>query len=285
MLGSEGGYALELEFLSRCADRISYGEYARVEDADYISCIGFVDYLPLLSHDLLGLREAHLLVALNVQHVHFLIELARAHTHEGYPVAVSLVHIGLYLENECRKAGVEGVYHSGGGKPCKRRRRHLQEVLKEGLNAEIRQSRTEEHGGKSSLVDSLEVEFLGSAVQQLNILAESVVQILSDKLTQRRVGYIRNSGGDLVLAENSPVVEGEGDELSVAAVINAFEILSAANRPVHGIGGYAQLVFDLVQQIEGVSALSVHLVDECENGDMPHRADLEELSRLVLDAL
>ena len=70
-----------------------------------------------------------------------------------------------------------------------------------------------------------------------------------------------------------------------AAVIDALELLAAADGPVHGIGLDAKLVFQLVEQVERVLGLAVHLVDKREDRDMAHGADLEQLARLRLDAL
>ena len=70
-----------------------------------------------------------------------------------------------------------------------------------------------------------------------------------------------------------------------AAVIDALELLAAADGPVHGVGLDAELVFQLVEQVERVLGLAVHLVDKREDRDMAHGADLEQLARLRLDAL
>ena len=69
------------------------------------------------------------------------------------------------------------------------------------------------------------------------------------------------------------------------AVVHALEVHAAADRPVHRVRADAELLFELFKQIVGAARLAVHLVDEREDGDMPHGADLEELARLRLDAL
>ena len=69
------------------------------------------------------------------------------------------------------------------------------------------------------------------------------------------------------------------------AVVYALEVHAAADRPVHRICADAELLFKLFEKVVGTACLAVHLVDERENGDVPHGADLEELARLRLDAL
>ena len=88
------------------------------------------------------------LALLHVVGFHAALELARADAHESDTVAVGLVHVGLNFKDEGRElvaAGVNGLagqaVHAGqrgGGEP--------QEVLKEGLHAEVGQGRAEEHG-------------------------------------------------------------------------------------------------------------------------------------------
>ena len=77
----------------------------------------------------------------------------------------------------------------------------------------------------------------------------------------------------------------EGEDLAALAVIDALEILAAADGPVHGIGPDAELRLQLLHQIVRASGLAVELVDKGEDGDVAHGADLEKLSGLRLDAL
>ena len=77
----------------------------------------------------------------------------------------------------------------------------------------------------------------------------------------------------------------KGDDVLFVSVINALELLAAADRPVDRIGLYAQLVFYLVNEVKRVSCLSVHLVYERKYRYVAHNADLEQLSCLRLNAL
>ena len=90
---------------------------------------------------------------------------------------VGLVHVGLNFKDEGRElvaAGVHGLagqaVHAGqrgGGEP--------QEVLQKRLHAEVGQSGTKEHGTQLAAQHFVEVKFLGSAVQQLDLIHQLLV--------------------------------------------------------------------------------------------------------------
>ena len=156
-------------------------------------------------------------------------------------------------------------------------------MLKEGLNAEVVKSRAEEYGRELTVSDSVEVEVRTSAVDELNLLYELLTKIRSDKLVELLgVGNLTLYAVDKLTASVRIV---EGENLSCLSVVHALESLTAADGPVHRIGIDAELSLELVKKVEGVSRLTVHLVDEGEDRNISHSADLEELSGLGLDTL
>jgi hypothetical protein len=88
---------------------------------------------------------------------------------------------------------------------------------------------------------------------------------------------------------------GEGDALRLRCahrqeavlqqVVGTGEIVRAADRPGDGRSVEGEGLLDLVDQVEGVAALAVQLVDEGEDRDVAQAADLEQLAGLRLDAL
>ena len=77
----------------------------------------------------------------------------------------------------------------------------------------------------------------------------------------------------------------KGKDASAIAVINPLEADTTTDRPVHGVGSDTKFLFQLVDEVKGITRLVVELVDEGEDRDMAHRANLEELARLRLDTL
>ena len=157
---------------------IADGEYARVKDTDNIARVGFVYDRTILCHQLLRCGERHLLAGLNVQNVLTALKLAGANTHERNTVTVRLVHIRLNLEHKRRKMRVERGDNADVGGACGRRRRHLQELFQERLNAEVSQRGTEEHRRQLALVHSLEIKLIACTGEQLHIVDQRLVLIL-----------------------------------------------------------------------------------------------------------
>ena len=66
---------------------------------------------------------------------------------------------------------------------------------------------------------------------------------------------------------------------------HALETLAGADRPLHRHGIKRQLVLDVLQQIDRIKRLAVHLVDQCDNRDVAQTADLDQFERSGLHAL
>ena len=70
-----------------------------------------------------------------------------------------------------------------------------------------------------------------------------------------------------------------------ADVVGAGERAAAPDRPVERRGVERQRLLDLVEQVERIARLAVHLVDEGDDRDVAQPADLEQLARARFDAL
>jgi len=199
---------------------------------------------------------------------------------------VGFVHVGLDLEDkggELIAAGVHGLIgqavhagQRGGGQP--------QEVFQERLHAEVGQRRTEEDGAQLAFQHLVEVKFLGSAVQQLDLVHQLLVQVGSQQLVQCGIAQLGLGLLDLFDAVGTAVA-GECQNLAGVAVEHALELFAAADGPVHGVGLDAQDLLNVLHQLKGVAGFAVHLVDERKNGDVAQGADLEQLDGLGLNAL
>ena len=232
-------------------------------------------------HQLLRLRKAHLLAALNVVVFGVPLEFAGADPHECQTVPMRLVHVGLDLKDEGGEIGVEGVHSSLVGNPGQGRGSQLQEGFQEGLDAEVGQRGAEEHRGELTSADGIHVHFAAGG-EQLHIVDE----LLGLGFAVQKFGYLGIVQVNLLLAGLRLAADtGEEQKLTVFPVIHALEVLAGTDRPVHGVSFNAQLPFHFVQQVEGIFGLPVHLVDEGEDGDVTHGTDFEKFSGLGFDAL
>ena len=68
-------------------------------------------------------------------------------------------------------------------------------------------------------------------------------------------------------------------------IVGSGEILALADGPDHGRHGQRQALLDLVEQVQRIAGLAVHLVDEGDDRNVAQPADLEELAGARLDAL
>ena len=68
-------------------------------------------------------------------------------------------------------------------------------------------------------------------------------------------------------------------------VVDTTEALSHIDRPRKGTYTYLQFLFDLVEEVEGILPLAVHLVDEDHDGSLSHTAHLHQAACLGLYAL
>ena len=275
--------ALKAHTHLRVADRIADGEDAGVEHADDVTGVGLIDDRALLRHELLRLRELERLAALHVQVLMVALELARADAHEGDAVAVGLVHVRLDLEHERGKRRLHRVDHAVGRRARQRRHRHVQEVFQKRLDAEIRQRGAEEHRTEPAGAHLVEIEGIARAVEQLNVLGQLFALARPDQLVEPvNVRKLALDGTDLILAAVKLL---KRENLAAVAVEHALEVVPAADGPVDRIGADAELVFQLLHELERVAGLAVELIDERKDRDVAHGADLEELARLRLDAL
>ena len=137
VFGSKGGDTFKLYFLAWCTDRIADRENTRVEYADNVACIGFINDLPVLCHELLRLGKAHFFVALYMIDFHGFIIFSRAYPHKCNSVTMCFIHVCLDFKNKGRKMVVKRVNLAVNGFSRQRRRCHSEELRKERFDAEI----------------------------------------------------------------------------------------------------------------------------------------------------
>ena len=265
----EVGDADDLEGLA-LGQRVADAQHAVIGNADDVAGPRLVDDFALAGEeqdrriDRQDLRRAHL------RQLHAATELAAAQAQEGNAVAVVGIHVGLDLEHEARDLGLGRLDRPrlGGLRP--RRRRPGGDRVEQFLHAEIVVGRAEEHRRQVAGAVAFEIEGGIARAHQLDLFGE--------------IGI-----GDRVvldhLADAAPVGVVEHQHTVVVEIVGALEVLARAGRPGHGRDVERQGRGDLVQKLDRVLGLAVHLVDEGDDRHVAQAADLEQLAGARLDAL
>ena len=214
-------------------------------------------------------------------HRHVFFEAAAADTDEGHPVAVPGVHVGLKLEHEAAEPFTQRVHQTFAAGSGDRPLRHLKEGVEERTDPEVGHGRAEEHRGELTGMDHLDVQLGASRLQELHFFNGQIQQVLFHQLAQGRVVQREALLTGLLAAFSTA----EQNHLLAAAIDHTSELLATADRPVHRPGGEAEFRLDFIEQGERFPPWAVHLVDEGEDRDLPHAADLEQLPGLRLQAL
>ena len=217
-----------------------------------------------------------------MMHRHALFEFAGADAHKGHAVAVRGVHVGLYFENEAAEIRAVGLHkhiacHAGRG-----RGGEGEKFFKKGLHSEVVHGAAEEHGSELAVRDFIHIKVVACGVKKVDLLLKTVVIILAQLRGKGFVIYAAAYGIYLALAVIAAAEKLHGGALTV---VNALEIAVGADGPVYGAGAYAEDIFYLLHEVEGVLAGAVHFVYEGKYRNTAQGAYLKELYGLLLNAL
>ena len=238
--------------------------------------------MTLLCHHLLRLGKTLLTVSLHMVNFHTGIKFSGTDSHKCNTVTVSLVHICLDLKYKSRKILFDRIDHADICRSRKRRSCHLQEMLQENLHSEVCQGRTEKYRGEFSFADQLLVKFCTCTVQKLDFFKQLCFLVTCHDLIDLR--RIQRDLSCLTLFGTLLCIGKDGDLLA-STLIDTFEILSGTDRPVDRAGRNAKLLFDVIEQIEGIIGITVHFIDKSKNRNMTHHTDFKQLSGLCLYTL
>lgn len=97
------------------------------------------------------------------------------------------IHVGLDLENEAGEFLFRRRHFAGVGFARHRRRRPCHQTVQHVIHAEVTECGTEEHRGQLAAQESLLIELVGSALHQLQLIAQLRRQIFTHRRIQLRV--------------------------------------------------------------------------------------------------
>ena len=275
-LGREARHAAEQDVLA-LGQRVADAQRAVVRDADDVAGEGLVGDGAVAGEEELRRREADRLAGAHELRLHAARQPPRADAHEGDAVAMVRVHVGLDLEDEAGHAVLVRRDEARVGRLRPRRRREFGERVDEVADAEILQRRAEEHRRQVPLAEGLERERPAGVLGERDLLAPSLAFLLRQQRLDGRARRAVDRHRRLVGIEPAHEVAGE--------IVGAGKAAPAPDRPGHRRRVEGERLLDLVEEVERVAALAVHLVDEGDDRDVAQAADLEQLAGARLDAL
>ncbi len=248
-----------------------------VGQAHNVARISLVRDGALLREEELRRGDRHHLAGAHQFRLHAARQLARTHAHKGDAVTMVGVHVRLNLEHEAGHLRLARLHHAGRAFLRARRRREGGQRVDEILHAERAQRGAPVQRRQMPFKKSVVVERFQRARRQLQLLAERRALMLGQHLDDLGVGGPVDRDETLV-----------GIHLADGAlhdVIRARKRAPAPDGPRHRRNIQRQRAFNLVDQFKRIARLAIKLVDECDDGNVAHAADFEQLARARLDAL
>ena len=168
-------------------------------------------------------------------------------------------------------------------RPRLRRRRELDQRLQERLEAEVRQGAAEEHRRLAAGAILAGIERRAGGADQIQRL-DKCAHADPSPISSRAAGSSQRRHVDRrpVLPLRLALVEQQRLALDV---VDAAKRVGAADRPVHRRGRDAERALEIVEQLHRIARRVIELVDEREDRQTVALRHLEQLARLILDAL
>ena len=279
--GREGWDTTEVEVLAAGDGVANLEGTATIGQTDNVAWPALIDNLFLGSHEAGRSRETHLLVEAHMFIIGTALELAGTDLDESDAGTVVGIHVGMNLEDKTREGFFLGLDHALDCSGRTWRRSNLTEAIEQLLDTEVIERRTKEDGSQVTIQISLMVEVGIDAREEFYVLAQLVGILLSD--TSIQFGVVEtvdcHTLGDGLLAGGIEV------EALLVEVIDTLETLADIDWPSHWATRDFELLLQLVHEVEGVLALTVHLVDKDDDWSIAHTAHLHQLVGLALDTL
>ena len=282
LLGGERRNSGEAELLA-FGEGVADLEVPRVVQTHDVARIGEVDHRLFLGHEGRRGGEFQLLAAAYVEVVPIPFERAGTDLQERDAVAVVGVHVGVDLEDEARHLLLGRLHAPRLGLRGARRGGDVDETFEQLAHAEIVDRRAEEDRRQIARQIGVAVEGIVDALDQFRILAQLAGIALAHMRVELRCSQIADFDGRR--RSRLPLVGGEERQTVRIDVVNALERRAVGDRKGQRTYFDAQLALHLVQQVEGVLARAVQLVDEDHHRRLAHPAHLHQAARLLLDAL
>ena len=186
------------------------------------------------------------------------------------------IHIGMDLEDEAGESILFRIDHPFHCRYGAGRRSDIDKAIQQLFHPEVIQSGTEEYRCDIPFQICLDIKFGINTFDQFDIGTQLFRLSRLDIIFQfRAVDILKLYVLRHILFARSIEVQ-----LLFIYIIDAAETLSHVDRPAQRAHMDMQFLFDLVQQVERVLTVAVHLVDEHDHRSLAHTADFHQLTGL-----
>ena len=253
-----------------------------------ITGIGFLDGALALCHELGGRGETDGL-PLTYQQIGLVAdELTAAYLTEGDAGTVVRIDVGCDLEDKPGEFLFFWIHHALLGLGGTRTGCYLHKAVQQFLYTEIVQGGAEKDWSHLGSSVGLHIKFWINTIYQLQVFTQLLSILFSNNIINKRVtaplDRCRGVGGEayLHLLSNSLLIGCEQIEFVLIDVIYTFELGSLVDRPRQRTYLNLQFLFQLIEEVKRITALTVHFVDEDDDGSVSHPAHIHQLPCLCL---
>ena len=253
-----------------------------VGDAQDVAGEGFFGDLAVLRQEADRVVQRHQRARTHVGELHAAAKMARAQAHEGDPVAVLGVHVGLHLEDEGRHFVFAREHLAFARFLDARRRRQLCYAAQKLAHSEIVDGAAEKYRRHVTAAVFVQVEGRTESARHPDLFAQRLGGALGQHLVELR---IVEAVTHLAFVADAMLHALHQGQAIAPQVVAAQEALAHADRPAHRRDLQLQRLLDLIHQLERLAPFAVELVDEGDDGHVAQPAHLEQFSRLLFDTL
>ena len=258
--------------------RVTYFKYTtRIRQAYDISRPRLIDGRLTLGHKLCGRGKAHRLPLTHVQIRLITAELTAAHLTEGNTRAVVGIDIGGDLKDEACEFRFFWLHIAFLGLRRTRRGGNLHKAVQQFLHTEVIQGRAEEYWCHLGVSICLDVKFGIDTIDEFQIFTQLLSILLPYPLVEFLAVDIH-----FHLLRHTLLIGSEEVKLLLINVIHTLELRALIDGPGQRTHADLQFLLQFVEQVEGIATLTVHLVDENDDGRLPHTADGHQFTSLCL---
>ena len=180
------------------------------------------------------------------------------------------------LENETGEGILFRIDHPFHGRHGTGRRSDIDKAIQQFFHPEVIQGRTKEHGSDISFQVGIDIELGINTFYQFDIGTELFCLSGLDIVFKfRAVDILKFHVFRHILLARSIEVQ-----FLFIYIIDPPEPLSHVDRPAQRTHMDMQFFFDLVQQVERILTVTVHLIDKHDHGGLTHTTDFHQLTGL-----